>query len=113
MVGLPLRRSHDLLEAVLAAPAFDHDAPIDAGPDHGAGDLRLSGERPEPIPDRRLECVAELVASGSPLDVDQLVAVQAAQNDPVDTAAPPGAAAERHHRDGGAALLELIPDRLR
>jgi len=75
------------------------------------GDLRLSGERTEPIPDRRVERMAELVASGPPLDIDQLVAIKTAQHDPVGATSPPGAAAERNHSDGGAALLELVPDR--
>ena len=39
-----------------------------------AADERLPGERPEPIPHRRLQRVCQLVARGPPLDVDQPLA---------------------------------------
>ena len=73
-VGLRRRRqnhrSHELLEALVTTSPFDHDAAVPRSPDDGPDDQRLTGKRPEPIPDRRLERVAEFVASGPPLDVD-------------------------------------------
>ena len=76
VVGLPPVRSHELLEALLTASPFDHDAAVCRRPYDRPDDQRLTGERPEAIPDRRLERVAELIASGPPLDVDQLVALE-------------------------------------
>ena len=90
VVGLPPVRSHELLEALVTASPFDHDAAVCRRPDDGPGDQRLTGERSEPIPDRRLERVAELVASGPSLDVDQLVAIDSTQHDPVDASAAAG-----------------------
>ena len=54
----------------------------------------LSCEGPEAIPDRHLERVAEFVAAGPPLDVDQLTPVEPTQHDPVDLTTAAGAAAE-------------------
>jgi len=112
VVGLPPGRSHELLER--ASPRRPSITTRRSAVVHTTvpGNPRLAGERAEPIPYRRLERVAQLLVSGPPLDVDELVAVQAAQHGPVDPAAAPGAAAERNHGDGGAApRRELIPDR--
>ena len=103
VVGLPPVRSHELLEAFVTASPFDHDAAICRRPDDCPGDQRLTGERPEPIPDRRLERVAELVASAPPLDVDQLVAIESTQHDPVGAPATAGPTAETDGGDGRAA----------
>ena len=70
VVGLRPVRSHELLEALVTALPLDHDAAICRRPDDRAGDQRLTGERPEPIPDRRLERVAQLIVPGPALDVD-------------------------------------------
>jgi hypothetical protein len=70
------------------------------------------GERPEPIPDRRLERVAELVASGPSLDVDQLVAIGSTQHDPVRATASTSPTVEGDGGNRCAARLELLPDRL-
>ena len=73
---------------------FDHDAAVSHSPDDGPDDQRLTGERSESIPDRRLERVAELVASGPPLDVDQLIAIESTEHDAVRATAAAGPAAE-------------------
>jgi hypothetical protein len=112
VVGLPPVRSHELLEALVTTWPFDHDAAVPRDPDDGPDDQRLTGERPEPIPDRRLERVAELVASGPPLDVAQLVAIDSTQHNPVGAAAAASPTAERDGGDRGAARLELLPNRL-
>jgi hypothetical protein len=112
VVGLPPVRSHELLEALFTASSFDHDAAVCRRPDDGPGDRRLTCERPEPIPDRSLEREAELVASAPPLDVDQLVAIESTQHDPVGAPATAGPTAEGDGGDGRTAGLELLPNRL-
>ncbi len=101
--------SQKLLEALMSASADDHHAPIGCRPHDGASDVRLSGDRSEAIPDRRLERIVELVTPTPALDVEQLIALDLTQDDPADTAAAAGAAAERHGRDRRAAPLELGP----
>jgi predicted enzyme related to lactoylglutathione lyase len=112
VVGPPPVRSHELLEALVAAPAFDHDAAVRRRPDDGPGDQGLPGEGPEAVPDGRLERVAKLVASSPPLDVDQLVAIEPTQHDPVRPTTAASPAAEGDGGDGRSARLELLPDRL-
>ena len=112
VVGLPPVRSHELLESLVTASPLDHDPPVCRRPDDGPGDHRLTGKRSEPIPDRRLERVAELVASGPPLDVDQLVAIESTEHDPVGATATASPAAEGDGGDRRATGLELLPDRL-
>jgi hypothetical protein len=90
----------------------DNDAPVNARPRGGPGDLRLPGERPEAIPHPRFERLTELVTTRPPLHLDQLVAIESAQQDPVEATASAGAAAERNGRDRRAARLELLPDLL-
>src|SRR5207244_578270 len=103
---------HELLEALVSASAFDHDAAVRRSPDDGPDDQRLTGERPEAIPDRRLERVAELVASGPSFDVDQLVAIDSSQHNPIRPTATASPAAEGDGGDVCATGLELLPDRL-
>jgi hypothetical protein len=69
VVGLPPVRSREILEALVTASPFD-DAAVCRRPYDHPGDQRLTGERAEPVPDRRLERVVELVACGPPLDVE-------------------------------------------
>jgi hypothetical protein len=103
VVGLPPIRSHELLEALVTVSPFDHDAAVCRCPDDRPGDQRLTGERPESIPDRRLERVAELVASGPPFDVDQLVAIESTEHDAVCATAAASPTAERDGRNRRAA----------
>lgn len=84
VVGLPPVRSHELLEALLTASPFNYDASVCRRPYDGPDDQRLTRERPEAVPYRRLEGVAELIAPAPPLDVDQLVALDSTQEDPLD-----------------------------
>jgi hypothetical protein len=109
VVEHPPGRSHKLLKALAPASPFDHDAPIRCCPRHGSQDLRLASERAEAIPDWRLECVAELVATGPTLEVDQLLAVESTQHDPVDAATSARATAEWNRCDRRASRLELLP----
>ena len=97
---------------LIPATSRDDDAPICGCPHHRAGDLRLAGERPEAIPDRRLERVAELVATGPTFGVDDPVSVNAAEHDPVDATTPAGAAAKGDDSHNVASPLELLPHRL-
>ena len=112
VVEHPPGRSHELLEALVPASTFDHDTPIRCCPRHGSRDLWLAGERAEAIPDWRLECVAELVATGPTLDIDQLLAVESTQNDPVDVTTSARATAEWNGCDRRAPSLELLPHRI-
>jgi hypothetical protein len=112
LVGLPPVRSHELLEALVTTSPFDQDAAVPHRPDDGPDDQRLTGERPEPMPDRRLERVAELVASGPPLDVDQLVAIDSTEHDAVRATAAASPAAEGDGGNRRAECLECLPDRL-
>ena len=100
------RVGHTTSSKGLTAAALEDDAAVGCRPRDDACNLRLSGERSEPIPDRRFERVTELVASGPLLHIDQLVAIESTQHDPVDA---PAAAAERHGCDRRATPLELGP----
>jgi hypothetical protein len=95
-----------------SASSFYYDAAVRRYPDDGPDDQRLTGKRPEPIPDRRLERVAELVASDPPLDVNQLIAIESTQHDPVSATAAASPATEEDGGNRRAARLELLPDRL-
>jgi hypothetical protein len=112
VVEHPPGRSHKLLEAFAPASPFDHDAPIRCCPRHSSRDLRLAGEQAEAIPDWRLECVAELVATAPTLDVDQLLAVEPTEHNPVDVTTSPCATAEWNRCDRRAPRLELLPHRV-
>ncbi len=120
VVGEPIRRRHGvvepppeasykLLEPVSTAPALDYDTSIGCRPQDNTPDVRLPGERSEAVPYRRLEGAAELVAPTPALDIDQLVALDSTQDDPVDTPPAAGAAAERHGGDRRATPLEFGP----
>ena len=102
-------RPHELLEVLLTASSFNHDASVCRCPYDSPDDQRLTHERPEAVPYRRLEGVAELIAPGPPLDVDQLVALDSTQEDPLDAPAAADAAAERHRGDRRATPFELGP----
>jgi hypothetical protein len=117
----PPVRSHELLESFVAASPFDYDSAVRCRPYDRPGDQGLTGKRAEPIPDGCFERVAErggepiqlapgLVASGPSLDVDQLVAIESTQHDPVGAPAAAGWAAERDRGNRRAARLELLPD---
>ena len=109
VVEPPPEASYKLLEPVSAAPALDYDTSIRCRPQDNTPDVRLPGERSEAVPYRRLEGVAELVAPTPAFDIDQLVAVDSAHDDPVDAPASSGAAAERNGGDRRATPLELGP----
>ena len=61
------------------------------------------------FPHGRLQRIRELIATGPPLDVDKVAAVDAAERDPPDRAAQAGATGERHRGHRRAAPLELGP----
>ena len=62
------------------------------GPYDRSGDRRLTGERPESIPDWRFERVAQLVAYGPSLDIEQRVVTEPTQDEscPSDRRGRPG-----------------------
>lgn len=109
VVEPPPEASYKLLEPVSTASALDYDTSIGCRPQDNTPDVRLPGERSEAVPYRRLEGVAELVAPTPAFDIDQLVAVDSAHDDPVDAPALSGAAAERNGRDRRATLVEFGP----
>ena len=105
------RSPHELLEAPVAPPTLDQDAVVFGRPGHLAADERMTGEGPEPVPHRRLKRVAELIPSGPPLNLDQLLALQAQQLDDVRLPAAPRPTPERHNGSRRTAPLELLPHR--
>ena len=111
VAGLPPVRSHELVEAFLTLSPLDYDAAVCRRPYDRPGDQRLTGKRAEPIPDGRLERVAELVASDPSLDVDQLIAIDLAQHDPLRATAAASPDAQRDRGNRCAERLKLLPDR--
>ena len=112
VAGLPPVRSHELVEAFLTASPLDHDAAVCRRPYVRPGDQRLTGKRPEPIPDRRFECVAELVTS-----IHRSTATSSSPSVRLSTilssaTASASSAAERDRGDRRAAPLKLLPDGL-
>jgi hypothetical protein len=105
------RSRGELLERALAALAADEDTPVLTRPDDLTGDPRMPREGPEAIPDGRFERVTELVARGSPLDLDQLVALQLEQPDRVRAPTSASTVRERNDGDGRIPAAELVPDR--
>ena len=105
------RSPHELLELPVAPPTLDQDGVVLGRPGHLAADERMTGEGPEPIPHRRLKRVAQLIPSGPPFNLDQLVARQAQQRDHVRASAAPRLAPERHNGGRRTAPLELLPHR--
>ncbi len=69
----------------------------------------MPGKRAEPIPDRRLQGVAQLIPAGPPLDLDELLVLETQQFDHVRVAAAPRATPERHHGGRRTAALEFLP----
>jgi len=104
------RSRRELLKGTLAARTADRDAPVISGPAHLAPHQRMSDEGAEPLPDRRLERMAELVPAGPPLDLDQLLALEAQKRDPVDATADSGPPVKRDDGETRAPALELLPD---
>ncbi len=70
--GLSPCRSPDLLEELVTPSALDHHAPICGRPHDGPCDLGWSCEGREAIPNRRLECLADLVTTGRSFGVHRL-----------------------------------------
>lgn len=103
------RSPRELLKPPLAATTADRNAPVISGPDHLAAHQRMSNKCAEPLPDRRLQRMAQLVPPSPPFDVDQLPAVQAKEGDRVRAAAATGPPGERYDRDRRATAPELLP----
>jgi hypothetical protein len=70
------RSRGELLKRVIAAASPDHGTPVFRGPDHLAPHKRVVGETPEPIPDRSLQRIAELVQRAPALDLDKRLALE-------------------------------------
>ena len=71
----------------------------------------MARERAEAIPDGRLKRVAQLVAAGPSLNVNQLRAISANKSDDPGFATMSGAAPKRHYGRRRATTSELLPDR--
>ena len=104
--------SHSLFEALISSSTLDHHAPICCCPHNGSRDPGLPREGTEAIPNRCFERVAELVTARPPLDIDQRVAIEPTEHDPVDATTPAGAAAEWDRGHRRAPRLEFLPDQL-